>query len=406
MNRFVYGRGWVFCDETNGGDGNGDQGGAAGGTGDAAGGADDAAGADGADDDAGATDGKVDDAAGAAGADEGKPKDMLEAITKGLEKTAAKVDDPAKKAAEEAAAAAKAEKHANGSPKKNAKGEDLDEAGKVVVKQAPKAKTSAELDLKPEEKKLLGAKAQARFTEVIGTLKTREAEVATLTEQMKPLAEARDTMITILEETGTSPDALSAYLEFNRMIGSNDPKELETALGMVEQQREALYKALGREPEGGGLDLLKDFPDLAEDVTEARITRERALELAQARRTQAANDAQKQREQKSQQSVQQVQKARQDALGAITAWTSDLGKKDIDYKAKEEKLLEQVDEVINTYPPNQWLATLKLLYSGIAVPKGATKTGGHQPIRPSGAKPGAKAPQNMFEAMWGSEKTG
>jgi hypothetical protein len=43
--------------------------------------------------------------------------------------------------------------HANGKPKKDEKGEALDAEGKVVQKQAPKVKTAAELDLKPEQKK-------------------------------------------------------------------------------------------------------------------------------------------------------------------------------------------------------------------------------------------------------------
>jgi hypothetical protein len=239
---------------------------------------------------------------------------------------------------------------------------------------------------------------------VITTLKSREAEITTLTEQMKPLAEARDAITSILTETHTTPDQLSAYLEFNRMLQSNDRKDLESALQMIEAQRGALYKVLGKEPADGGVDLLADFADLADDVKEARITRERALELASARRERAANEARSKQQQTRQQSVDQQKKASESALTDITAWTGELAKSDIDYKAKEEKLLEQVDEVIKTYPPNQWLPTLKLLYSGIVVQKAAPlPRKGEQPIRPSGAKPGAKAPQNMFEAMWGSE---
>jgi hypothetical protein len=173
---------------------------------------------------------------------------------------------------------------------------------------------------------------------------------------------------------------------------------------MVENQRAALYTALGREPEDGGVDLLAEFPDLKQKVTDAQITREDALELAAARRERAANTRKDQQQQSQQQGVEQVKTARANALKDITAWTADLTKSDIDYMAKEEKLLEQVEEVIKTYPPNQWLATLKLLYSGIAVQKAAPQPNkGQQPIRPSGAKPGAKAPQNMFEAMWGTE---
>jgi hypothetical protein len=148
---------------------------------------------------------------------------------------------------------------------------------------------------------VLGAKAQARFGEVITTLKAREAEIATLTEQMKPLAEARDAITGLLKETMTTPDQLSAYLEFNRLLQSADTKDLETALTMIENQRVVLYKALGREPAGGGVDLLAEFPDLKEKVAEAQITREAALELAQGRRERAAAEARTKQQQTQQQ---------------------------------------------------------------------------------------------------------
>jgi hypothetical protein len=221
VNRFIFGRGWVYQDEAT----DGTDGGAGGAAAVVAGGDEGAA---------GAVDDKVDDAAAGAVDDkkpaaDGQPKDMLEAITKGLEKTAPKVDDEAatKKADDDAAAAAaaaaKTDKHANGAPKKDAAGNELDDKGAITKKaEAPKAKTAAELELKPDEKKVLGAKAQARFGEVITTLKAREAEISTLTEQMKPLAEARDAITGLLKETMTTPDQLSAYLEFNRMLQSGE----------------------------------------------------------------------------------------------------------------------------------------------------------------------------------------
>lgn len=341
--------------------------------------------------------------AGAAPKD-GEPKDMLDAITKGLEKTAPKVDDEAKKAADAAAAAQ--EKHPNGAAKKNEKGEDLDPEGKVVQKQAPKAKTSAELALSKEQLAALRPESRARFQEVITTLKARETEIATLTGQIKPLTEARDSIMSVLEETKTTADQLSAYLEFNRLLQSNDPKDIEDALQIVERQRVALYKALGREPEGGDLDLLADFPDLQGDVAESRLTRERALELANGRREKAANEQRSQRQNAQHQTLEQRKQVADKAVKDIEAWTAGLGKSDIDFKAKEKDLLDQVDEVFKTYAPEKWLDTLKLLYKGIKVTKQAAQQTlrGEQPLRPSGAKPGAKAPQDMYEAMWGTGK--
>jgi DNA-binding phage protein len=83
---------------------------------------------------------------------------------------------------------------------------------------------------------------------VIGALKEREATIGTLTATNKTLTEARDAILGVMEETKTSQEQLAAYLEFNALLQSSDPKDLEAALGMVEKQRTALYKALGRSP--------------------------------------------------------------------------------------------------------------------------------------------------------------
>lgn len=295
--------------------------------------------------------------------------------------------------------------HANGAPKKDEKGQTLDAEGKVVKPAAAaKAKTAAELALKPEEMKGLHAKTQARFSEVITTLKAHEGTIAKQGDTIKTLSEARDAILGVLEETHTSQDQLSAYLEFNALLQSKDPKDWESALQMVEGQRAALYKALGREPQGGDLDLLADFPDLKKQVDEEEITRAAALEIAKGRRDRAARDAETQRQQQhqrtQQQSTEQRKQAAETALTEIEKWTAGLSKSDLDYKAKEDKLLAKIDGVLKNYPPNQWLPTLKLLYEGIEIQKASAPAGGGKgPLRPSGARPGAKAPNSMLEAI-------
>lgn len=410
--RFIFGRGWVHVfDKTDGeGDGNGDAGGAAG-DGDAGGGTGDDAGTDAGADDVGAAGEKAADADADKGAGKGEPKDMLGAIDKALgydkEAVAAEEKKKTDEASATAAAKAAAEKHANGAPKKNAAGDELDDKGQVTKKAEPaKTKTSTELALSKEQLAALKPESRARFAEVITTLKSREAEIASLSEKMKPLAEARDSMISVLQETKTSADQLSAYLEFNRLLSSDKPADLRSALKMIEEQRAALYTALGEEPADGGIDLLAEFPDLKQKVTDAQLTREDALELAAGRREKVAAEARAKQQGAQQQTVQNRKQAEQKAQQDLETWCLGLSKSDIDYKAKEEKLLEQVDEVIKTYPPNQWVSTLKLLYSGIVIQKASPPNKGQQPLRPSGAKGGSKAPQNMFEAMWGTEKSG
>lgn len=294
--------------------------------------------------------------------------------------------------------------HANGKPKKDEKGQALDDKGQVVKQAERKVKTAAELELKPEERKALGTKANIRFGELINTVKAHEQARAKDGETIKVLTEARDAILGVMQETGTSQEQLGAYLEFNALLHSQDPKDLEQALSMVEAQRAELYKALGREPKGGDLDLLADFPDLKKQVDEDEITREAALEIAAGRRDKAARNAAAQRQQhqqrSEQQSADQRKKDSEAALAEIDKWTASIAKSDLDYKAKEDKLLAKLDGVLKNYPPNKWLETLKLLYDGIELPKTTVTTGGDtKPLRPTGARPGAKQPATMEEAI-------
>jgi hypothetical protein len=295
--------------------------------------------------------------------------------------------------------------HANGKPKANEKGEALDADGKVVPKQAPKPKTAAELDLKPDEKKLLGPKAQARFGELITTVKTYEATVAKQTETIKGLSEARDAILGVMEETGTTPDQLTTYLHLNALLHSSEPKDLEQALSFIEKRRVELYTALGREPEGGGLDLLNgpDVADLKKKVEDEELSRADALEIAAARREKQARTAAAQRErQQAEMKTSTAEQAKQEenaALADIDKWTLQVSKTDLDYKAKEAKLLEQLEGVMKDYPPKFWASTLKRLYAGIVIQKAPATTGGHRPLRPSGAKPGDKKPDSMLAAI-------
>lgn len=409
MNRFIFGRGWVYQDEAT--DGTEGGAGGAGGEGAPAGEGEGDGVGEGDDLDAAGEDGGAADAAGAAGKEQA-PKDMKSAIDAALGYKAGKdgageqKPAAAKPAEKKPAAAAGTETdtaHANGKPKKNDKGEDLDAEGKVVKAAAPKVKTSAELDLKPDQLKLLKPETQARFREVIGALKEREGTIATLTDTNKTLTQARDAILGVMQETSTTQDELAYYLEFNALVKSGDPKKVEQALHAVEQQRLALYKALGKEPADGGIDLLADFPDLQKQVEDSEITRNAALEIANARRERAERQAAAQRDQKQKtsatQTAEQHKQASETALAAIEKWTVGLSKSDLDYKAKEDKLLAKVGEVLKSYPPEQWLSTLKLLYDGIAIHKAQPAAGGPRPLRPSGAKPGDKKPGDMLEAI-------
>jgi hypothetical protein len=77
-----------------------------------------------------------------------------------------------------------------------------------------------------------------------------------------------------------------------------------------------------------------------------------------------------------------------------------LSKSDLDYKAKEDKLLgETLEGVLKDYPPASLAPDPEAAVRGIVVQKAPAAPSGHKPLRPSGAKPGDKKPGDMLEAI-------
>ena len=268
---------------------------------------------------------------------------------------------------------------------------DAEAKKKAEAEEAEKAKTrkADDFQLTPQMKKHLSQEAQQRFHQLHRHAKEQETQVAKLSETNKVLGEARDSILGVLQETNTTQEQLIGYLNFNALLTSNDPRDLHSALNMVESQRAAIYKALGKE--APGVDLLDEFPDLAGDVAESRITRERALEVAQGRRREQALKQQRDTQGEQARTAQAAKKVQDDAVASIEAWSRKMARDDIDYKKKEEKLLSKLPQIMKDYPPDLWLSTLQNVYDAIEVVKPpAAPPGNGGTLRPSGARPGAK----------------
>lgn len=408
--RFIYGKGWVY--EAPAGDGT--EGGAAGGGDGAALDGGDKTGGEGGVDGAGDVQLLPEGEGTPAGGEpkgEATPKQvpvteqsLKAALDKGLgydkeAKAAEELKAAETKAATELAAKIEAGgKHANGTPKLNAKGEPQDEAGVAapVKKGEAKVKTSAELALKPEEEKLLAARTRERFGELIGTVKTLEGNVAQLTEKNAQLEHSREGIVSALKDTRTTPDGLMAYLEFNELVTSGNPGKLQEALRIVNEQRSAIAEMLGVEVEG--VDLLAAFPDLKEHVENETMTRKAALEVAKSRRADASRTANDNNITAQKRARDAETKAVNDGLDAIEAWQKKLQGSDVDFKAKEGKLVDRVAAVIKNYEPRLWVSTLQMLYDGIVIEKAAAPKV-PSPLRPSSPKPGAPQAKTLQEAI-------
>lgn len=441
--RFIYGQGWThFADDTDGDDTNGATGGTGGEDGEVVddGGGDGggaSGGGDGARNDDGVDDHAADDKKAPAKKDEKKdqPVPLIDALdaalgykkdaegfrldvngnrTHGPDGKPLAEDDPtrAAKAAAGAKAGTETETHwANGKPKKDAKGNEVNEKGEITKAAAPaKVKTSAELVLTPQQMAVLKPEARARFQEMTSALKSHEGTIARLTEEIAPLKQARDNLASILQETQTSKEDLLGYLEFNANLRSGSPEGLKAALKVIEETRLEIYTALGIEPEGGGVDLLASHPDLAKRVENEELSRADALELAKARNLEKERSNAGAAARRTAEAQKEEDEAADNALESIKAWTKTLAASDLDYKAKEGRLLavpeggklSLLQEVMRDYPPEQWLPTLKRLYSTLTVakkPAASGGNGGNQPLRPRASRPGQPAPTTSKEAL-------
>ena len=183
----------------------------------------------------------------------------------------------------------------------------------------------------------------------------------------------------LVTSTGMTPQDFAQTLEFGRLVNSGDEKDVRVALEMLESQRAMLYQRLG--VEAPGVDLLKDHDDLKQAVDNMEITRERAVELAKFRKSEAAKAQQQQEVQATTQRQQEFQQTVQSAAGAMEAYLKTRAN-EVDHPARMKVITAHfqnpanLQAFIQTYQPNQWAATIKMMYDGIVVPQAPA---GHQP---------------------------
>jgi len=259
-----------------------------------------------------------------------------------------------------------------------------------------KATKVDDIKLTDAEKAALTPKAHERFHTLHKVAKANEDALVVANAQLTELRTRSEALTNIMKETQTGPEELGALLDYNRMLKTG---QFDDALALVEQHRAAIYKAMGRE--APGVDLLADFPDLAARVERNEITRGDAIELGNNRRREAVRQQQENGQRQQQQHETQTLQQQQNALGQIEKWCNDTAQKDVDFKAREAKLMPQIEQIMQQYPSHLWLPTIQRLYETVSVPRETTFSQQTTPLRPNGAKPGPKAPASMFDAIRG-----
>ena len=267
-------------------------------------------------------------------------------------------------------------------------GEKKPEGEKPADQAQPEAKPEGEKkpELKTpeqEEAELLeGVKSdrgKERIRQVFAEKKQLEQDIGSFREMVK--------------STGMSADQFATTLEFGRLVNSGDPKNLEVALGMIEQQRADLYARLGKE--APGVDLLAEHTDLQQAVENMEITRERAVELAKFRRQENQQRQAQQVQQQTLQQRQQFEQTVQQAAGQMEAYLSTRAK-EIDHPARMKIISDHfrnpanMQKFVSEFRPEQWPTALQLMYDNIQVPRAQQHA--PQPIRSRPAPLGNPAP--------------
>lgn len=274
---------------------------------------------------------------------------------------------------------------------------DAAKAKAAADAKALEGKTADDFALTPEMKQVLKKDAQERFHGLTALAKAREAEVNELKPRVQALEQAREQILNVFKESHTEPEELGRMLEFNRMIKTQD---YPGALKIVEAYRAQLYKVMGQE--APGVDLVSEFPDINARVDAGELSRQDAVELANARRQAAALQEQNQRHTQHAQSAQQTQQARATALQSIEAWTAQMAKTDPHFAVREKGVATEVAEILKAYPPNLWLSTIQRVYNATSVPAAPARSNlptGSAPLRPNGTKPGPAKATDMVGAI-------
>lgn len=340
---------------------------------------------------------------------------MLDAIAKGLERSR----DPAT-----GKFIAGSEKPAVGEPAKQPEKQPQAPAQKQDAQPKPGEQSGPrkadDFALKAEEKAFT-PNAQQRIREMHREWKAAETrfetERAAALAHTEALEQARDQIMGTLEQAQCGAEELGALLEFNFAVKTG---RYDQALAMLDEQRAAIAKLAGKEVPG--VDLLREHADLAARVEKQELSREDALELARGRNNAKAREQDDARRDTAQQGVREQQQARTTALTALDSWCLQKSKADPAYAAKEAALMakpkdatgkegpSRLERIIQRYPPHLWQQRFEEEYDALQLQPAASNGAGNQepeipgagantPLRSSGAKGGARAPQSYEEAV-------
>jgi hypothetical protein len=298
---------------------------------------------------------------------EGEPESTEQAIRKALE-----LEKPDEKGAK------KKEVVKDG---KKPDGEKTPEGEKKVEKKI-------DLYAEPEG---LQEKSKDRFQKLV----TSHKEQATQIEGMgQTIAGFRE----MVKSTGATEPQFVEALDMLTLINKNPA---EAAKKLYEA---AVNLAVQHNVEIAGVDFLKEFSDLQQQVEDRQITAEAAREIAKGRREEKARKDREAEDGRRNEYLRAQKEQQQQVLTSIETFLAERETNDIDWKAKAPMLLKAAEFARKTLPLGSWLPYLQQQYEQIGeiVAKAnppANNSGGNRPLRPNAGAGGQEQPKDMLGAI-------
>lgn len=214
-------------------------------------------------------------------------------------------------------------------------------------------------------------RTKSRLELVIGVNKT-------LTDSLEEVVEQRDALWNQISKTGTTPEQFGEHMTYLENFNSDDPKSLEAALKVAQEHVAELSKAIGKPVPG--TDPLDGFEDLQKEVELGDISKERAIELADARRAKEATST-RSRQTDDQKAYSTAVATARDELNALEVEMQKANK--AEYDAKKPFVTAIVKSIAKNTHPTKWAQAFKDAYANIEVPK----TNGRAPAARVGGRP-------------------
>lgn len=240
--------------------------------------------------------------------------------------------------------------------------------------------------------KELKQETQDRIRTLINTTKE-------VTQERDKFKQDFDYLVQGVQATGASPEQYGETLSWLAMFNSNDPKQQEKALELVENVAERLSTLLGKERPSS--DPLANHPDLKEAVAKGQCTAQWAKEIARTRNASNFRNELTTTARTEQQQQQAHEQALTQARSDLTALEVELRKKDTQYEQKKAIIVPMLKPIFEQLPPAQWKASFEKAYAGVRIAAPVKKIPDNQPMR-AGKQPagGQKpTPSSMLDAV-------